>query len=118
LFSASWLGLARVELLVVAAIVFGAAALFSSGAISRLNTLTIARRFGTERWTQHIATEVVWAATGAEALAGLAAIVLGILALIGTYPLTLTLVAFLAVGTSVLLSGASLGEKMISMLHH
>jgi hypothetical protein len=112
------IGLATVELLSIAAIVFGAAALFSSGATSRLNSLTVARHYGTERWTQQVATELVWAATGIGVLAGLAAIVLGILALIGTYPLTLSLVAFLAIGSCVLLSGASLGEKMMAMIHH
>jgi hypothetical protein len=112
------IGLASVELLAVAAIVFGTAVLFSSGATSRLNSLTIARHYGTERWTQQVATELVWASTGIGVLAGFAAIVLGILALIGTYPLTLSLVAFLAVGSSVLLSGASLGEKMMAMIHH
>lgn len=112
------IGLASIELLAVAAIVFGAATLFSSGATSRLNSLTFARHYGTERWTQQVATELVWAATGIGVLAGLAAIVLGILALIGTFSLTLILAAYLVVGGSVLLSGASLGEKMMAMVHH
>jgi hypothetical protein len=48
--------------------------------------------------------------TGAQLLVGLAAVVLGILALLGHSPLILTLVALLCVGCMELLSGSVLGQ--------
>jgi hypothetical protein len=48
--------------------------------------------------------------TGAQLLVGLAAVVLGILALLGHSPMILTLVALLCVGCMELLSGAVLGD--------
>jgi hypothetical protein len=48
--------------------------------------------------------------TGAQLLVGLAALVLGILALLGHSPMILTLVALLCVGCMELLSGAVLGD--------
>jgi hypothetical protein len=51
---------------------------------------------------------------------GVGAIVLGILALLGTDPLTLVLVSMLAVGATVLLSGAAFGGPIVRTLvrHH
>jgi hypothetical protein len=40
-----------------------------------------------------------------------------LLALVGIYPQTLVLVAYLCVGTAVVLSGAALGSKMMTVLH-
>ena len=51
-------------------------------------------------------------ATGAEALVGLAAVVLGILALVHFAPLTLTFVGMLVLGGSVLLSGSAMTTWM------
>jgi hypothetical protein len=49
---------------------------------------------------------------------GLAGIILGILAVVGAYPLTLVLVAFLCLGASVMIAGAALGSKMMTVLQH
>ena len=51
-----------------------------------------------------------------EVFAGLGASVLGILALVGMAPVVLTLVAMLSLGATVLLSGTSLGGKMLNMV--
>jgi hypothetical protein len=56
------------------------------------------------------ASESIESSTGAQLLVGLAAVVLGILALLGNSPLILTLVALLCVGSMELLSGAVLGS--------
>jgi hypothetical protein len=53
---------------------------------------------------------------GAQILVGLAAIILGIVALGGIYPLTLSLIAFLAVGAAVAISGLALSTKMLEMM--
>jgi hypothetical protein len=46
----------------------------------------------------------------------LAAIILGIVALTGVYPLTLSLIAYLAVGAAETISGLALSAKMLEMV--
>ena len=59
------------------------------------------------------------ASAGAEVLVGGGAVVLGIIALVGTIPLTLTLVALLAMGASTLMTGTAVAGKFGGMcLHH
>ncbi len=113
------LQLVPMVLLPVAAIVFGAALLLGCGATARLNHLVVERFCGTTLHvlSRPIATEAVRAASGAQVLVGLGAIVLGILGLVPAFPtLTLALVAFLAAGASLLLSGAALSGKFLSLL--
>ena len=57
------------------------------------------------------------ASIGAEVLVGLGAAVLGILALVGMAPVILTLVSLLSLGVTVLLSGTSLGGKMLNLVY-
>jgi hypothetical protein len=64
---------------------------------------------------RHVAREAVFAAAGAQGLIGLSGVILGILALVGFSPLILTLVALLSLGSSVLLGGAAISSKMLSM---
>jgi hypothetical protein len=110
------LGLVPLLLMSIAAIVFGGTLLLSSGTATRLNCLMI------EGWAWHetvrrIACEAVWAAASVQVLVGLAGAILGILAVLKIYPLELTLVAMLCMGASVLLSGAAISSKMVSLLH-
>ena len=63
-----------------------------------------------------MAGELVSTATMVQALGGLAAIVLGIIGLAGGYPLTLTLVAVLTIGSTMLLSSASVSGRMMTMI--
>lgn len=111
------LGLLPVTLIAVAAVVFGCTLLLGSGATSRLNHLWLSHH-GYHPTAQRISREAVLAASGAQVLVGLAGAVLGILALIGIYPLTLSLVALLCMGGSVLLSGAAVGGRMMAFLTH
>jgi len=53
-----------------------------------------------------------------EFLAGIAAIVLGILALLSVAPLTLMAIAIIAVGAALILSGGSLGDEMTAFDAH
>ena len=113
------IGLVPMLLVEVAAIVFGATLLLSSGTTHRLNEMINLRASGDH--AQHVTHEAVAAATGADVLVGLGAIVLGILGLVGiashTTPL-LALIAILAVGVAELLSGSAVGARMGTIFHH
>jgi hypothetical protein len=109
------LGVNEIVLSASAVIVFGTALALSSGMTSRINELKL-EQSGVHEPAQRLAHEAGSAAAGTQVLAGLAAIVLGILALVGITPVPLTLVALLAVGASVLLSGTALGSRMLTMI--
>jgi hypothetical protein len=63
-----------------------------------------------------LASEMASGSAGLQALAGLGAIVLGILALAGMVDLTLTLVALLALGATVILTGGSLSATVLGLM--
>jgi hypothetical protein len=109
----SLLGMAPVTLCPVAAIVFGGALLLGSGATARLNVLEITAHT-THARAEAIVREAVTAAAGAQVLTGLAAILLGILALVGFNPSVMTLVALLCLGASVVLSGSAISGRVLS----
>jgi hypothetical protein len=100
----------------VSAIVFGGVLLLACGAMARLNSLVVERYVAGNDVARRVVGDVVSAANGAQALVGLAGIVLGIIALVGIHPRPLTLVAFLCLGASVLLSGTAVSSKMLSIL--
>jgi len=110
------LGLNSGLLLSIAAIVFGGSLLLGANVGSRLGEL--------EAWQQELdprAIEVEREAgrgsAGAQVLVGIGAIVLGILALVATTPeLSLILIANIAVGGTLLLSGAVMGTRMARMI--
>jgi hypothetical protein len=110
------LGIVSVPLLSVAAIVFGGALLLGAGATASLNCLIVEHHYHAHEAARRVAGAMVSGATGAQVLVGLAAVVLGIVALTGLYPLTLSLVAFLAVGGAVTISGLALSAKMLEMV--
>jgi hypothetical protein len=103
-------------LMAVAAVVFGGALLLGSGATSRLEEATFS---GTETTgiRAGVAHEAVAAASGAQVLAGLGSIVLGIIALVGIVPETLILVAMLTVGATILLSGSAVTARLAVLMH-
>ncbi len=109
------LGLVSLTLASVAAIVFGATLLLSSGTTTRLNCLVI-DGYGWADTTRRVAREAVLAAAGVQVLVGLAGGILGLLSLLGLYSLDLALVAMLCLGASVLLTGAALSTRMLSIL--
>lgn len=81
-------------LLAAAVLVYGAALLVGSGAISHLTAI------------QNPANPAAAASSGSM-FVGLASVVLGILAVIGLVPMTLILVGLLSLGSGALFSGAS-----------
>ncbi len=110
------IGMVPVTLLAVAAIVFGGALLLGAGANASLNSLMVEHHYRTHEVARRMAGAMVSGATGAQVLVGLAAIVLGIIALTGNYALTLTLVAYLIAGAAVTLTGLALSTKMWQLI--
>ncbi|MDA8095135.1 MAG: hypothetical protein M0T84_14750 [Betaproteobacteria bacterium] len=107
------LGLERDILMPASAIVLGAGLVLSSGVSSRLNEVKIDT---TEEnlVARRVAHEAVSASSGAQTLVGISAIVLGILSLIGFAPVILPLVAMLAIGIAILLSGTAISGRMLA----
>jgi hypothetical protein len=110
----SLLGLYPLVLVPVAVIVFGCTLLFGSGVTARLNVIELE---GTDESAtfKKIAHEAVSAAAGVEFLLGLGAGILGIIALVGTYGITLSLVAMLVIGITGFVNGAAITGRMASI---
>jgi hypothetical protein len=112
------LGLYAPVLTAAAAIAFGAALVISSSAVWQLLTSrSIAARF--ERHSPPLrvmASEVAAGSAGLQAMAGLAVIVLGILAVAGVYTTGLSLIALLIAGAAIVLTGSSLSGSMTGLM--
>ncbi len=103
------IGIVPMTLLAVAAIVFGASILLGAGTASRMSTLT-------QRTGSHpLVSETLAATAGAQVMVGIAAIALGILAIVGFVPMTLTLVALLCLGSAALIQGSALGGSLVAV---
>jgi len=111
---------APLALLGAAILSLGAAMLLGAGATARTWALEFTGRGGATGTEQKVAEEAARSSAGAEVFSGLAAVVLGILAVAGVgtpaTALVLVLAAALALGSSVLLEGTSLGARMVSLL--
>jgi hypothetical protein len=112
----SLMGVFPAILVPVAAIVFGGALVLGIGVTMRLNDLEIEKACDSQE-SRHVARAAVKSATGVQVLIGLGSVVLGILAIIGTVPMILALVAMLSVGFSNMLSGSALTGRMLSAFH-
>lgn len=115
------LRVAPMALLPISAIVAGAAMILGAGTASRLGSF----RYGTTDLSasqREILRESVRASAGADVLVGLGAVVLGILVLAGigslATMLTLVLVAALALGGGLFLTGTTTGARMTALLRH
>ena len=99
-------------LMAVAVIAFGGALVLSSTSVWHLyRAKQVSHRFGATRTLsggEILAGEMASGSAAMQCLAGLAAIVLGILAVTGTNPTVLTLVGLLVLGATVLLTGSTL----------
>jgi hypothetical protein len=103
----------------VAIIAFGAALLLSSSSVTNLQALRTAsvRAGESTSGSEILASEMASGSAGTQALTGLAALVLGILAVIGAgSPAILSLVALLVVGATLVLTGSSLSGAMLSFM--
>lgn len=112
---------APISLLGVAAVVAGCSMILGAGAGARLGSF----RYGTAELSARqrgLLRESVRAASGADVLVGLGGIVLGILVLanagsVGTL-VTLVLVAGLALGGGLFVTGTTTGARMTALLRH
>lgn len=115
------LGMNPAVLTPTAAIAYGTALVLSSNAVWHLYVLrSAALRSDTQTQfvgSELLASEMASGSAGIQALAGLAAIVLGILAVAGaTNDLTLNLVALLALGATLVLTGSTLSATVLSFM--
>jgi hypothetical protein len=115
------LGIAPVTLCAVALIAFGGAELLGSAATSRYNAVAIEQRAQSESSRQllrDVVNDAVNLSAGGQVLIGVGAVVLGILALLGFVPVTLTLVGLLAIGACLLFSGSAVGARLLGVFRH
>jgi hypothetical protein len=112
------LGVYSGVLTAVSAIAFGGALVISSTAVWQLLTSrSVAARFQARNPMLRImASEVAAGSSGLQAMAGLAVIVLGILAVAGVFTQGLTLIAFLVAGAAIVLTGGSLSGTMTGFM--
>jgi hypothetical protein len=102
----------------IAAIAFGAALVISSSTVWQLLTSrSVAARFQTRSpMLRVVASEVAAGSAGVQAMAGLAVIVLGILAVAGVLTGNLTLIALLVAGAAIVLTGSTLSGTMTGFM--
>lgn len=114
----SIVGIVPAQLIAIAVLVFGAAIVRGSRSMARINSQMI--EFTDESpEAKNVAYELVRSAEGVQMLIGMAAIILGIIAVIGkTEPMILSLVALLIIGFVNLLSGNAVNGKVLGILHH
>lgn len=116
----SLVGIASQTLTATAVIAFGGALLLSSSSVWHLYRAKQAwSRAGTARTlsgAEFLAGEMASGSAVLQCMAGLAAIVLGILAVTGTNPNVLTLVGLLVLGATVLLTGSTLSGVVMGFM--
>lgn len=112
------LGVHAPVLTAVSVIAFGAALILSSSAVWQLLTSrSVAARFQSRApMLRVVASEVAAGSVGLQAMAGLAVVVLGILAVSGILTEALTLVALLVAGAAIVLTGSTLSGTMIGFM--
>lgn len=99
------LGVGTAHLVSAALIVFGGTLLLSAGLTAQMSRARIGVEAGA---AQAMTRQAAVVAAGAQALIGLAAAILGILAVLQIEASTLVLIGFLAVGASLLLTSAAI----------
>jgi hypothetical protein len=112
------LGVHPLILTSIAAIAFGGALVVSASAVWQLLTSrSVASRFqGRGSMLRAVASDIAAGSSGVQGMAGLAVIVLGILAVSGTYSQVLTLVALLVAGAAIVMTGSTLSGAMIGFM--
>lgn len=109
------LGIAADALPAIAVIAYGSALIMGSGSVQRLYTLQSIARLASARPSSDLAASMAAGSSGVQLLSGLAAIVLGILALVGNTGM-LTLTALLVLGVTELLQGSTLSGLVRSFM--
>jgi hypothetical protein len=109
------LRIAPMVLVPAAVIVYASTLMMSSGMTMRLNALELEGAGESTRFRK-VAHEAMKAAAGVEFLLGLAAAVLGIIAVVGVYGTVLSLIALLAISVSGFVTGTAVTTRMVSLL--
>jgi hypothetical protein len=116
----SLIGISAETLTAAAVIAFGGALLLSSNSVWRLyrakQASYRAAAAGTLSGAEFLAGEMASGSAVLQCLSGLAAIVLGIIAVTGTNPNVLTLVGLLVLGATVLLTGSTLSGAVMGFM--
>jgi hypothetical protein len=110
------LGMASASLTAIAVIAFGSALVLSSGAVRQLYLMRGQALLTSRSGPELIAGQMASGSAGIQMLAGLTAVVLGVLAVAGHNSRLLTLVALLVLGITVLLSGSALSSLVLSFM--
>jgi hypothetical protein len=112
------LGIEAGILSAIAVIAFGSGLLLSSNAVRSLYMMqSSANRSGAPRaGTELLAGEMASGSAGVQMLAGLAAIVLGILAVVGIKTDILLLAALIVLGATVILTGSALSGLVVGFM--
>jgi hypothetical protein len=101
----------------ITALIYGVTLIFSSSMTAWLNETRIEQQPEQEQ-RRIVAREAVLVTADIQIFVGLAALVLGILSLLGTYPLVLSLTALLAVAFSDLFSGTELVGRLVRFFRY
>lgn len=112
------LGIASVQLTAIAILAFGCALILSSGLVRHLYMLeSQALQSSTSRSINELlAGQMASGSGGVQLMAGLAALILGVLAVAGFQSLLLTLAALIVLGVIVLLTGGTLTGLLMSFM--
>ena len=112
------LGIAPASLTAIAVIAFGSALVLSSNSVRHLYLLkaSASRMAGAQVAGEFLAGEMSASSVGVQTLAGLTAIILGIIAVSGHDPAVLTLVALLVLGATVVLTGSTLSGLVLGFM--
>ncbi len=102
-------------LIAVQMMLVGAGLALSSGTLVRVEALRVEREV-TSQIARAVSGEIASSAASVQVLAGLAAFVLGILAVVGIEAMALTLIAAIVVGVALALNGTSLSGWIVSVL--
>jgi hypothetical protein len=101
----------------VAILAFGGALVVSSSAVWQLLTSrSVSTRFQTGSMLRVVASEVATGSATLQAMAGLAIIILGILAVSGVMTGYLALIALLVAGASIVMTGSTLSGTMLGFM--
>lgn len=110
------LGIVSAELTAIAVIAYGAALVMSSGSVRQMYMLRGQALIPSRSTRELLAGQMASGSAGVQLMTGLAAVVLGILAVAGHYSRVLTLAALLLLGVTVLLTGSALGGLVLSFM--
>jgi hypothetical protein len=111
------LGIAPETLTAISVIAFGASLLLSSSSVRNLSMLQAASRSDAPRpGAQRLASEMAAGSASVQMLAGLTAIVLGVLAVSGINQNILMLSALIVLGSSIILTGSALTGLIVGFM--